>query len=134
RRHRFRTAEFIRPASADVTPRANKFAGKAVGFVGPNSFGRRRRLRSSRPRANISQTLFYDIFVLKTIGKIGNSEGLILDAALRELTGLKAGDRVNLTVHEGGTIVITPMRATSTRQDAAAAATTLIRRHPPLCK
>ena len=48
--------------------------------------------------------------MLKTIGKVGNSQGLIFDAALRELTGLKAGDQVNITVHEGGAIVVTPIR------------------------
>jgi len=72
--------------------------------------------------------------VLKTIGKVGNSQGLILDAALRELTGLKAGDRVNVTVHEGGAIVITPMRATLTKQEAVEAAKTLIRRNSALFK
>lgn len=48
--------------------------------------------------------------MLKTISRIGNSQGLIFDAALRELTGLRAGDQVNVTVHEGGTITITPVR------------------------
>ena len=49
--------------------------------------------------------------MLKRISKVGNSQGLIFDSALRELTGLKAGDEVNVTVHEGGAIVIAPMRA-----------------------
>jgi antitoxin component of MazEF toxin-antitoxin module len=48
--------------------------------------------------------------MLKTITKIGNSQGLIFDSALRELTGLKEGDQANVTVHEGGSIVITPLR------------------------
>jgi antitoxin component of MazEF toxin-antitoxin module len=48
--------------------------------------------------------------MLKTITKIGNSQGLILDAALCELAGLKAGDEVNVTVHEGGAMTITPIR------------------------
>lgn len=48
--------------------------------------------------------------MLKTITRIGNSQGLIFDAALRELTGLKDGDQVNITVHAGGSIVITPVR------------------------
>ena len=51
--------------------------------------------------------------MLKTISKIGNSQGLIFDAALCELTGLKAGDQVNITVHEGGSVVITPVRASA---------------------
>ena len=72
--------------------------------------------------------------VLKTIGKVGNSQGLIFDAALRELTGLKAGDEVNITAHEGGAIVVTPMRPTLSRDDAAAAAKKLIRRNSSLFK
>jgi antitoxin component of MazEF toxin-antitoxin module len=48
--------------------------------------------------------------MLKTITRVGNSQGLIFDAALCELTGLKAGDQVNITVHEGGAIVLTPIR------------------------
>ena len=48
--------------------------------------------------------------MLKTLSKVGNSHGLIFDTALRELTGLKAGDQVNVTVHEGGAITMTPIR------------------------
>jgi antitoxin component of MazEF toxin-antitoxin module len=65
--------------------------------------------------------------MVKTIAKIGNSQGLIFDAALRELTGLRPGDQVNVTVHEGGTIVLTPMRPTISADEAAAAAKKLIR-------
>ena len=48
--------------------------------------------------------------MLKTLSKVGNSHGLIFDTALRELTGLKAGDQVNVTVHDGGAITMTPIR------------------------
>ncbi|MDD1633442.1 MAG: hypothetical protein LUP91_14710 [Methylococcaceae bacterium] len=72
--------------------------------------------------------------MLKTISRIGNSQGLIFDAALRELTGLKAGDEVNVTVHEGGTIVVTPMRATLPAAEAGAAAKDLVRRNARLFK
>ena len=72
--------------------------------------------------------------MLKTISRIGNSQGLIFDAALRELTGLKAGDQVNVTVHEGGTIVVTPMRATLPAAEAGAAAKDLVRRNARLFK
>jgi antitoxin component of MazEF toxin-antitoxin module len=65
--------------------------------------------------------------MIKTIARIGNSQGLIFDAALRDLTGLKPGDQVNVTVHEGGTIVLTPMRPTISDGEAAAAARKLIR-------
>ena len=48
--------------------------------------------------------------MIKTIAKVGNSHGLILDAALLELARLKAGDELNVEVHEGGTITLTPLR------------------------
>lgn len=46
----------------------------------------------------------------KTITKVGNSQGIIFDAALMELAHLKAGDDVNVEVHAGGTITLTPIR------------------------
>jgi antitoxin component of MazEF toxin-antitoxin module len=64
--------------------------------------------------------------MIKTIAKIGNSQGLIFDSALRDLTGLGPGDQVNVTVHEGGTIVLTPMRPTISADEAAPAARKLI--------
>jgi antitoxin component of MazEF toxin-antitoxin module len=48
--------------------------------------------------------------MVKTISRVGNSHGIILDASLLELTQLKAGDEVNVEVHQGGTITITPIR------------------------
>jgi len=72
--------------------------------------------------------------MLKTISKVGNSQGLIFDAALRELTGLKAGDQVNVTVHEGGAITITPMRPRIAPEQAADSARDLIRRNRELFK
>jgi antitoxin component of MazEF toxin-antitoxin module len=47
----------------------------------------------------------------KTITKVGNSHGIILDAAILDLAHLKAGDEVNLELHDGGTITLTPLRA-----------------------
>jgi antitoxin component of MazEF toxin-antitoxin module len=46
--------------------------------------------------------------MIKTITKIGNSKGIIFDAALLELANLKEGDKLNVTVHEGGTITLVP--------------------------
>jgi len=48
--------------------------------------------------------------MLKTITKVGNSQGLILDATLMDLTGLRVGDQVDVSVAPGGTIVVTPIR------------------------
>ena len=47
--------------------------------------------------------------MLKTIVKVGNSNGIIFDAALLELARLKTGDEVNVEVHKGGTITLTPI-------------------------
>ncbi len=49
--------------------------------------------------------------MLKTISKIGNSQGLIFDAALLDMAGLKLGDQVNVTVAPGGAMVITSIRS-----------------------
>ena len=55
----------------------------------------------------------------KTISKVGNSQGLIFDSALMELTHLKVGDQVNVTVHEGGAIVLTPLRPKHSRAEVS---------------
>jgi antitoxin component of MazEF toxin-antitoxin module len=47
--------------------------------------------------------------MIKTISKIGNSQGIIFDSALLQLARLKVGDEVNLEVHRGGTITIAPV-------------------------
>ena len=72
--------------------------------------------------------------MIKRISRVGNSQGLIFDAALRELTGLKAGDEVNVTVHEGGAIVIAPMRPAIGADEARGRASKLIRRNSALFK
>jgi antitoxin component of MazEF toxin-antitoxin module len=72
--------------------------------------------------------------MLKSIIKVGNSQGLIFDTALCELTGLKAGDQVNVTVHEGGAVVITPIRPTISANEAAASAKDLIGRNAEVFK
>ena len=48
--------------------------------------------------------------MIKTITKVGNSQGLIFDAALMELAHLKPGDDLNVEVHEGLTLTLTPIR------------------------
>jgi antitoxin component of MazEF toxin-antitoxin module len=47
--------------------------------------------------------------MIKTITKIGNSQGFIFDSALLQLARLKVGDEVNVEVHAGGTITIAPI-------------------------
>lgn len=57
--------------------------------------------------------------MIKTITKVGNSQGLIFDAALLELAHLKAGDDVNVEVHEGGTLTLTPLRPRPSREEVS---------------
>lgn len=57
--------------------------------------------------------------MIKAISKIGNSQGIIFDAALLELARLKPGDQVNVAVHEGGTITLTPLRPQPSRAEVS---------------
>jgi antitoxin component of MazEF toxin-antitoxin module len=47
--------------------------------------------------------------MIKTITKIGNSQGIIFDSALLQLARLKVGDHVNVEIHAGGCITIRPI-------------------------
>jgi antitoxin component of MazEF toxin-antitoxin module len=58
--------------------------------------------------------------MIKTITKVGNSQGLIFDAALLQLARLKVGDQVNVEVHPGGTITIAPVTGLPPRQEVSA--------------
>ena len=52
----------------------------------------------------------------KTLRKIGHWQGLIFDAALMALARLKVGDQVNVEIHDGGIITLTPLRPRLSRQ------------------
>ena len=58
--------------------------------------------------------------MVKTLSRIGNSQGLIFESSLLELTHLKVGDQVNIEVHEGGTITLSPIRREVTPQEFTA--------------
>ena len=47
--------------------------------------------------------------MIKKITKIGNSSGIIFDAALLDMAHLKTGDEVSITIHEGGGITLLPI-------------------------
>ena len=57
--------------------------------------------------------------MVKTISKVGNSQGIIFDSALMELAHLKAGDEMNVEVHDGGTITLTPLRPRPSRAEVS---------------
>jgi antitoxin component of MazEF toxin-antitoxin module len=68
----------------------------------------------------------------KTITKIGNSQGLMFDSALMDLARLKVGDQVSISLHEGGSIVLTPVRPDITPEKAAATAKRLVKKNAEL--
>lgn len=70
--------------------------------------------------------------MIKTLTKIGNSQGLMFDAALMDLARVKVGDQMSVTVHEGGSIVLTPVRPVITPEKASATAKRLIRKNAEL--
>jgi antitoxin component of MazEF toxin-antitoxin module len=39
--------------------------------------------------------------MIKTISKVGNSNGITFDSTIMELAHLQPGDQVNLEIHEG---------------------------------
>jgi len=57
--------------------------------------------------------------MIKTITRVGNSQGIIFDAALMELAHLKAGDELNVEVHDGGTLTLTPIRPRPSREEVS---------------
>jgi antitoxin component of MazEF toxin-antitoxin module len=58
--------------------------------------------------------------MIKRISKVGNSQGLILDSAFMDLTGLRVGDEVDVTVAPGGTVILTPIRKALPREEVSA--------------
>ena len=72
--------------------------------------------------------------MVKAITKIGNSQGIIFDSALLDTAHLKVGDILNVTIHEGGSITLTPLRPAMEPAKAAGTARRLIRKNSELFK
>lgn len=72
--------------------------------------------------------------MVKTITKVGNSQGVIFDTALLELARLKVGDEVNVEVHEGGTITLTPIRPRPSPEEITATIRSVIDRYSDTLK
>jgi antitoxin component of MazEF toxin-antitoxin module len=72
--------------------------------------------------------------MIKTLTKIGNSQGLIFDSALMELARLKPGDQVNVEVHAGGVITLTPVKPAVDADEAGKRARELIKHNDKLFK
>ncbi len=71
--------------------------------------------------------------MIKTITKIGNSHGIIFDSTLMQLAHLKPGDEVNVEVHAGKMISITPLKSAEiSLEDASSSAKRLIEKNAEL--
>jgi len=56
--------------------------------------------------------------LIKTITKVGNSQGIVFDAALMDLARVKVGDKVNITVvPESGAIMLMPLRPGPSKEE-----------------
>ena len=62
------------------------------------------------------------------------SEGVVAGNEFEDIKTVKVGDQVTVTVHEGGSIVLTPVRPTLNPKKAAAAAKRLIKKNSQLFK
>ena len=67
--------------------------------------------------------------MIKTITKVGNSHGIIFDSTLMQMAHLKAGDEVNVEVHSGGTITVTPVRTEISGEEATDALVEIMDRY-----
>ena len=54
-----------------------------------------------------------------TFEEFGIWQAVIFDAALMELAHLQTGDELNVEVHEGGTITLTPIRPRPSRAEVS---------------
>ena len=72
--------------------------------------------------------------MIKTIKKVGNSQGIILDAPLMELAHLKVGDEMHVTVHDSGSIIFTPLQPIISTDTATKTAQRIIEKNKDLFK
>jgi len=70
--------------------------------------------------------------MIKTITKLGNSQGIIFDATVMDLAHLKVGDQVNLEIHDGRNISLTPLTPTIEATKASSSAHRIIRKNSEL--
>jgi antitoxin component of MazEF toxin-antitoxin module len=51
----------------------------------------------------------------KRVVKIGNSHGIIFDNSFLDEARIKVGDQFNVTTHDNGTIMLTPLKPQPSR-------------------
>ena len=72
--------------------------------------------------------------MIKKITKIGNSQGIIFDQTIMELARLKMGDEMNLEIHSGGAITLTPMAPAPIEGDVSNAIREVMERYSQTMK
>ncbi len=72
--------------------------------------------------------------MIKKITKIGNSQGIIFDQTLMDMAHLKVGDEVNVTIHDGGSVTLTPSRPHISVEKARETARSFIQQNDELFK
>jgi antitoxin component of MazEF toxin-antitoxin module len=70
--------------------------------------------------------------MIKTITRVGNSQGIIFDTAFMDMAHLKVGDRLQVTFHQGGSVVLTPEKPVITPEMARETARKLIQENDEL--
>ena len=68
----------------------------------------------------------------RTVRRIVTPQGIIFDVALMDMAHLKVGDEVVVTVHDGGVIVLTPVRPVIDSERAGTAVERLIGKNQDL--
>ncbi len=48
--------------------------------------------------------------MIKKVTKVGNSAGIIFDQTFMNMARFGIGDEVNVEIHEGGTVTLTPIK------------------------
>lgn len=72
--------------------------------------------------------------MVKEIRKIGNSKGIIFDAAILDAMHVDVGDKVNVTTHAGGSVTLTPVKSRIENEQAAERAREIISKNDELFK
>jgi antitoxin component of MazEF toxin-antitoxin module len=68
----------------------------------------------------------------KYIQKVGNSNALIFDRAFMDIAHAKTGDPYNITIHDGGAIMLTPLNPAIPSKKAADTAKRIIKKNSKL--
>ncbi len=65
--------------------------------------------------------------MVKEIRKIGNSKGVILDAAILDAMKVDVGDQVEVTIHSSGSITLSPISSVISEDQAVYCAEQIIK-------